>query len=305
MEQKILSIDSQILNSIQSCPCKTDYQFNRHITSPIKAEPLEKGSLMHICLEIYYALIGSCAREGSETWQGLIEAGLTSKVPGLYLLPWEEKVKFAIEAGRFYATKMEIDTEVSTEILHQFSAYTSHYRYDSWRPLAVEEVGTKVIHESEELKILYNFKIDLVAEQGNLIAPFDHKTSSRRGSVSSLSNQFIGYCFGLGVNNIIVNKIGFQKTLSPQDRFQRFILTIDDARIDEWLDNTLFWCGKILECQETGQWPRNYTSCDKYSGCLYMPICEATPESREMKIERDYVIGQPWDVASVLEETKK
>jgi hypothetical protein len=217
-------------------------------------------------------------------------------------IPQEGLKIFSIQAGRFFATKLDLPIDELEECIFQFSSYCDYYAHDSWHPLAVEEVGSKILYESEDLKIIYNFKIDLIAEQGRIIAPFDHKTSKRRSEPSSLSNQFIGYCYGLGLNNIVINKIGFQKTLSPKERFNRFILTIDNDRINEWIQNTVYWCRLLQDYHTNNYWPRNFTSCDKYSGCIYSKLCESSPEGRLYKIERDYKIEKPWDVAQGLEE---
>ncbi len=44
MTQRIINIDSQVLNSIQNCARKTQLQFIEHLQPQTKAEPLEKGS---------------------------------------------------------------------------------------------------------------------------------------------------------------------------------------------------------------------------------------------------------------------
>jgi hypothetical protein len=214
---------------------------------------------------------------------------------------------------------MELPIEEIESTIYQFSEYCKYYEHDSWKPLAVEEVGSKLIFEDKDYQIIYSCKTDLVAQQVNIIAPFDHKTSKRREEPSSLSNQFIGTCYVLGFNNIVINKIGFQKTLKANERFQRFILTIDEARIAEWLQNTIFWsffhlmltaedrkeritaAQHMVDQLEIVSHPMNLTSCDKYSGCIYSSLCESSPEGRNWKIERDYKKEKDWDVAKILE----
>jgi PD-(D/E)XK nuclease superfamily len=298
MSQKILSIDSTQLNTFQSCARKMKYNFIDNLRPPDKEEALERGDLIHKMLEVYYSLQLKNFQFDTDVWEEIIASGIKSPESSNRATITE----FAIKVGRYFATKMTLPVEEVEESIFQFREYCNFYIHDSWSPLAVEEVGSKVLFENEEYKFIYNFKIDLVAEQGRIIAPFDHKTSKRRSEPSSLSNQFIGYCYGLGLNNIVVNKIGFQKTLSPSQRFNRFILTIDDERILEWKRNTIRWCARLLEAQEHDEWDMNLTSCDKYSGCIYMPLCETDPESRLYKIERDFKVEKPWDVAKVLEE---
>jgi hypothetical protein len=124
-----------------------------------------------------------------------------------------------------------------------------------------------------------------------------------RKEPSSLSNQFIGYCYALETDRIIVNKIGFQKSLPPKDRFQRYILNIDKARIAEWRENTLYWIQQYLSWRDDDYWPMNLTSCDKYSGCIFKRICETDPESRDWKIQKDFTTVPRWDVAKSLERS--
>lgn len=305
MTQRILSIDSQILNSIQNCARKTELNFIKNLRPQTKAEPLEAGSLMHQMLEIYYSIKGRCVAEDADWLDDLITVGVLN-LNGIPQSSWEhwdhkQTVSLCTSAGNYYASKLSLSAETSEEIIYQFQQYAEFYQYDAWHPLAVEEVGSKVIYEDESIKIIYTFKIDLVAEKGTLIAPWDHKTSRRREEPSSLSNQFIGYCYALGLNHIVINKIGFQKSLSQKERFQRYVLNVSQNRIVEWLDNTIFWAKKLAWNLDQGYFEQNLTSCDKYSGCIYARICESDPELRQRVMDLDYIVGAEWDVAKMLE----
>lgn len=314
---KIIEIDSQILNSIQNCALKHQYQFIENLAPEQKAPPLEKGDLLHRVLELYDGLLGKCARVESDTWQLIINEEFTSDFLSKLAPVKQDIIDFCLAAGQFFASKMEIDSETVANVLYQFKEYCYYYNNDPWSTLAVEEVGSKVLFENSELKIVYTGKIDRLVEQGSIRAPMDHKSSERRGDVSSMSNQFIGYCFLLGCNQIIIDKIGFQKTLKPSERFQRFVLTIDDGRIAEWADNSIQTILTHLAmttedddealmyfklARAVNQKPNmNLTSCDKYSGCIYRNICESNPEGREWTKERDYIVRESWDVGSILE----
>jgi len=105
----------------------------------------------------------------------------------------------------------------------------------------------------------------------------------------------------MGMNNIIIDKIGFQKTLKPVERFQRYILTVDDQRIAEWVENSIYWLKVWAHQLKIGVFPMNLTSCDKYGSCIYGSICESNPEGLNWKKERDFIVGEQWDVAKVLE----
>lgn len=315
---KTIEIDSQHLNGIQSCFTKHHYQFNENLSPAKKAVPLEKGSLLHKVLELYDGLMAKCHDLSSDTWEELAGTDLVANF-AMKLEPTKRDIiDFCLAAGQHFAISLETDPEELDNVLFQFNAYCEYYTNDPWETLAVEQVGSKVLFDHPELQIIYVGKIDRLVQQGRIIAPMDHKSSSRRGDVSSLSNQFIGYCFLLSTNHIIVDKIGFQKTLKAGERFQRYHLIIDDARIEEWRMNTVMTMLNYLSlsCKDESeaflyfamlrefsqkQKLMNLTSCDKYSGCTYKEICGGNPEGRDWTKERDFIVREPWDVGTILE----
>ena len=298
LEQKIISLDATTMNTYQSCALKYKYQFIDNLRPNLKASALEEGDLMHKMLEVFYSLKFGLSKFDSGIWPEILESGLTLGE----ILDTETIIEFCQKVGLFLATKMNAEPKDLEEVIYQFKAYMDFYKHDPWRALAVEEVGSKVLFENENHKIIWNCKTDLVAEKGSIIAPWDHKTGKRRSTPSSLSNQFIGTCFVLGMNNILINKIGFQKTLKESERFQRFLLTISNARIEEWRTNTIAWALRFAKEQH---FPPNLTSCDKYSGCLFEEVCTADPNNRDYVIDKDFSTGKVWDVAKILEVGEK
>lgn len=303
MPKTYLSVDSQILNGIQACSMKAKFQFIEHLQPQTKAVALEKGDLLHKCLEIYDGIRGRCVKLESDTWIEVQESfGSVSDIEPIYNLSHKDVVKFACEAGRFFASKMDLNTELSSEVIYQFTEYCEHYEHDPWSTLAVEEIASKIMYEDDDLQIIYTGKIDRVVEQGRIRAPMDHKSSSQRSDPTTLSNQFIGYPWLLGMQQIIVDKVGFQKTLKRQERFQRYVLTIDALRQQEWVNNSIYWIKKFhQESILGGHFPMNLTSCDKYGSCIYSKICEINPEGRNWKKESEFVVGQKWDPGKSLE----
>ena len=121
-------------------------------------------------LEHHYGRLGDCLGE-------------TEAVKTLGLLQttdYDEIVKQSLAVGQYHAAQMSLPIEECDTIFFQYSEYAKFYEYDSWRPLAVEEVGSKVLFEDYQYRFIYTGKVDLIAEQGNIIAPWDHKTSMRR-----------------------------------------------------------------------------------------------------------------------------
>jgi hypothetical protein len=297
--KRIINIDSQILNSIQSCARKTQLTFIENLAPPEKAEALERGDLLHKCMELYYGMVGKCLNQKGDTSNQLIEAELFD-----LFTEKEDIVRYITgKAAPFFGAKMSLPVDEVESVIYQFHEYTKYYANEPWIALAVEEVGSKLLHEDKDIQIIYSFKIDLVAEiNGSIIAPVDHKTSKRRTNPLDLSNQFMGYSWGIGKQNCIVNKVGFQKTLKPSERFQREYMAYSDARLEEWRTNAIWWTLLLDKCIHEANFPMNLTSCDKYSGCIMKDICAASPEAREWIMERDYIKTQKWDVAAALEE---
>lgn len=303
--KKIVTLDSQILNTIQLCETRAKYAFIDNIAPLEKAEALERGDLMHKILEVYESLRCHLVNPESETWRA---------IGGIERNANETNEQYAVRAGRMLSTKMDLGAQEIEEVIFQFQEYVKFYQNDTWETLAVESVGSKVLHEDDSLQILYSFKIDRLSRRDTIIAPWDYKTSKKRTDVSSLSNQFLGYAWATDSNYVVVDKIGFQKTLKPEERFQRILLAYDQDRIDEWVRNSVHWAKKYARLLEKVANPENFftpeliemnlTSCDKYSGCIFRPICDKGPHSREWIIKRDYKVSERWDPASVLEGTK-
>lgn len=293
MGKETITLDSQILNTISLCERRAKYAFIDSIAPAEKGEALERGDLMHKMLEVYESLRCGLATFESDTWKLLSESGLA--------LGTMEPFEAAHAASQFFATKMNLAVSDVEEIVKQFDQYVEFYKDDPWETLAVEAVGSKILYENDDYKFIYTFKIDRLARKDNLIVPWDYKTSKKRSITSSLSNQFIGYAWATDSNYVVIDKIGFQKTLPPMERFQRVILSYDNERLAEWVNNAIYWADRyayLLAYPETSR--MNLTSCDKYSGCIFRPICERAPSAREWIIDRDYRRIPTWDPGRTL-----
>jgi hypothetical protein len=283
MSKKIIAVDSQKLSMVQMCGYKYDLTFNRSVIPAEKQDFFEKGDLMHKMMQTYYSM-----HKYTQRW------------PNSFT---RDKIFKIIErVGEWYAIQKSLPQDEIEECIWVFGQYLDYYWGERSVTLAVEQVASKMLYEDDELAILYDAKIDWICSLGNSpILPVDHKTSSRRGNTIAISNQFMGYCWILGVSNIMVNKIGFQKTVKPADKFTRPIMSYPLGVIDGWVKNSVYWIKQILQYEEQQFWPQNFTSCDKYSGCIFHDLCEAPPETRAAQIAANFDIRpEPWDVGAKL-----
>jgi hypothetical protein len=213
-----------------------------------------------------------------------------------------EMLKICTKVAEHFALEMSVPIEEVDDCIRVFRDYIEFYWSEPHEVLAVEQVGSKVMYEDDEFILLYETKIDLIVSLRQIpVLPIDHKHSRRRGPVHDLSNQFIGYCWMLDVRNLMVNKIGFQTSLKNEEKFTRPLVSYPKPVIDAWVKNTIWWVKMLRFHEKTGTWPQNLTSCDKYSGCIFQPVCISVPENRVFKINQLFQRSEkPWDIGAKL-----
>lgn len=279
---KTIALDSQILNTVQMCGRKTDMEFIQNWRPTEKAEALEKGDLMHQMFAHYYR-----GKKEGKTRDNSSHAMLIAE---------------AISRAKTAAIPMSLSQAQVEEDIKQFKENILYWQRDGWEILEVEQPFSKILYErpdtpeKEGLRILYEGIIDLVARIPSPAGIYivDHKTASRRSNPFKLSNQFIGYAWALGVHQVVINRVGFQKSLEAKERFQRLYQPYEKEIIKEWLRDTTYWVHVLIGYINQNYFPPNYTSCDKYSGCIFQQVCGAIPQIREFKLQSHYYKGEPW-----------
>ena len=229
-----------------------------------KGGGLEKGDLMHAALRIYY------------------------KVRKL-----GHSVKIAREIARLgahmHAGSLTISLPVCEFVLSQFDEYIDYYGVDEWKILGVEEHFSKVLYEDEELRIIIEGIVDLIADNGDFIAAIDHKTGAANAIPVIMGNQFKAYAWAGQYKYVVVNRINLQKTKAPKDKFFRYPLNYSTELIDNWKENAIYHARRALEHFEDQYWPQNETSCNNYGKCAYIDLCEARDsKTRTFRLTRDF-----------------
>lgn len=269
--KRVIHIDAQLLNNIQMCGMRTKYYNIQHLRPKTKGAPLDRGWLLHEVFRMYYENL---------------KAGEN----------WGNSLKAAKQRGAEAAKEVSLAIEDIVEVLATCDSYMNFYKDDPWKPLEIEQRFAIPIYEDDEVMIVYEGIIDLIVEAPHFgIVPVDHKSRQRNVKISPLNNQFIGYCNALGVNHFIVNCVGFQKSMPPHEKYVRELKAYSADMIDEWVQNAIFWAFTYDRYMQLGHWPMNFTSCDKYSGCIFEPLCTSTREARLWKSEKEFIVGERWD----------
>ena len=279
MSQQIVAIDSQKLESISACSRLFDYKFNKHYRLINTPDYLERGGLIHEMLCTYYKL-----RKHRSRWIGNRKS-------------YQDIVSSCVKVGRYFGNKMQLDIAEVEYTIEIFQQYADLWENDGWdNIISIEQVASKVLYESSDLIILYEGKIDLVLKLGLNIIPVDHKHSQSRRDPNELSNQFKGYCWLFGVENFLVNEIGFQKTIKPVDKMRRHVLSFTSEIISEWVESVIYYTKLALEWERMSYYPPNYSGCDKFSGCEFKDVCKSQPgEYRLYKINKEFR-EEKWDI---------
>lgn len=280
-------LDATMLDTFLMCPAKFNYRFNLNKTTLEKGAALDKGGVAHVGFEAYYKALQARQSFG-------------------------DCLKLAHEAIDLYVANEEDSTLESNEINfihHTIEENLKHWQFEDnkFEILDVEKPFMYILHEDDDVRIVMIGKIDLlvnVDSYRNL--PIDHKTFSRSGPVYRKTNQFCNYVYATQSNYLLVNRVGLQTSLKPQEKFKRLPLSYDPLFLEQWKQNVIKWCYYYLDCVVNKSWPLNDTSCDKFNRlCEYYEICDSSGvDAKIYKLEVNFKTAEKWDVSKALGEKK-
>lgn len=308
--KKNLVLDASMLSTYCGCARNADLRFNSNLV-PIagKSNALESGSLVHTNLE-YYARnrINGFSRAqsisaGMAAMQEYYHGCKECKQNDINNLEGCERHKEPFLGCHNTPTDNEKYTTGYNWIVTTMEQYHEFYKNDSWTIAGVEQVIGKVLYEDDELRILWKAKIDrLVNRNDNRgLVSMDHKTMKQNRDSVSNNHQFMGQCLVTDQREVIIDKIGFQTSLKPDEKFIRKSQSYSADRLLEWQGFILpQWGYKWLNSFESGVWEPNFNQCEsKYGFCqFYKEICSADRGMREENLRIHFKVGKKWDPQS-------
>ena len=267
--------------------CERKYRNRyRHNLHPLEnAKPLDRGTLVHLACETYY---------------GDLQRGVH----------FNDAVQHALSAVRTAGIDTDLEVDEILRVIEVMEEYFDHWRVadQAFQIVEVEKPIMYLLHEAEDWKFYLSGKIDLIISDNRYTnLPIDHKSYDRSYPTSRMPNQFKNYVNALQSNFLVVNKIGFQKTVPVHEKMIRVPLSFDPLYLDTWKQNVIKVIEWYVHCLATDYWPTNETSCDKFNRkCEYLEVCDSSgEEAADFKMMTMFKKGEPWDVTKVLKKTSE
>jgi hypothetical protein len=299
--KKNIIMDSQVLSSLMSCARLTDFRFNHNLRPKGgKSNAIECGALLHTVLEWRNKSLMS-GKSANDAISIGFEAGL-EYVKGYH--PLNNFIKDTEHTGLKNTPEENEKKPDRTGWKHVFKTleeYYEYYKHIHYPILAAEEVRQALIYEDDDMRVMWKAKFDSILDMPGGFTSCDYKSMKQRRETNSNSNQFIGHCVLLQSRNVMVDKIGFQTSLKPEEKFDRILLSYSADRIAEWMfDIVPYYAQMYLTYTVTGIWPANFTHCEnKFGTCeYYRDVCSTDRNMRETALRLYFDEVKPWDVVN-------
>lgn len=198
------------------------------------------------------------------------------------------------------------NTKTRENLIRTIVWYFENFADDSCKTVILAD-GRAAVEHSFQLPvdngIIFSGHLDRLVEYGGKIMIQDQKTTGSTITPRYFENynpdtqismySFAGRAiFHLPVKGVMIDAaqiaVGFT-------RFERGFIFADDASLEEWYDDTMQTIERAVKATKENHFPRNRSSCHKFTGCEFRNVCSKSPHVREQFLKADFEKGKRWD----------
>ncbi len=262
------------IDTFITCPYRYYLRYVKNISSKRKAKALAAGSTIAKFLEVF--------RTGKSYKDCINDVCL-------YV---DQK-----EKDNLFWKKIDDPQRSVERLLEIMFAYTVHYPNEPNQIIQPEitfEYPFFLTFNNEEMKIIFNGRLDGVIESDHSFALIEDKTTSRLGDTFFKekidSFQVLWYLWvaqKMGLFDVsgkkqspkcLINAIYIHAT---NCRFEREITIKSNQSLECSFQQMQIWLKCILLAEKQNQFPKNFNSCQNYKGCEYLHLRD-TDENSQM-----------------------
>lgn len=273
--KRVFTVSASSLGTIQSCETQYKYGHMMRLVPRTAERALDFGGLVHYMLRPYYfSTIPPEFRKGNH-YKHVFEP--------LFRMNRGDVIQACVEIGRLKSLTSDLSADDRMAAIDAFIKYTDYYRGENLRAIEVEQPFSKLLYDDDELAILYEGIVDLIALLGNSPVPkvIDHKTGGRDRHMPETNNQINGTCWAFGVNQFVINKI-LQVKDTPYRRVDYYV---GPEQKEDWVRDSIHYVKRMIHYIDSNYYPMNRNSCGSFGGCRYLRVCKVPYTARETMLE--------------------
>lgn len=289
----IITLDSSQLAAFSKCPRMWQYSYKERLSSPFqKKKAADKGTLIHLMLQIYYQI--------------------------LTLQPTVNKMQIAGEVIKLFDTlvdlkKYDVDAEELKFLKLRFTQYVIQYQNNDFRVLskagkASVEIGfSKILYEDDFVVYVVEGRLDFLCEMNGIIMWGDHKTQAQAKTLYKYKPQFLTYSWATGLSRGMINYVGLQKEVE-QRSMRREVMYFPAWKLEEWKTQIMDIFNAIHHTRNFDilEQKKDLSACGgawDSSPCQFTNLCETQEKGLIENMKKNFYITRekwtPWQIEEV------
>ncbi len=294
--------DSTSLGTLKECPMKYFLQIICGLQSKAPKDALVFGIAFHKAMQIYHYRRAAGAKH-DDALEGALNAGIQ---------------EFRDPEGNLYLAQKKDRNFYS--LCRAIVWHLDHFNDQGFK----DDPARTVILDNGKPAAELSFRFYFVTLDGIdffLCGHFDHLVEFNGQNFvkdyktsSSLGQNFFDQFFPDNQMSLYIlgGQVVYKKRIAGAivdgvqcavhfNRFQRGFIQMPQESINEFAEDTEMWIRMAKVYAETGHYPKNEKSCDKYGGCPYREICRS-PDSMRLNLIKSHYVTKIWDPSIDREE---